>query len=85
MVLIEAISYGLPVVSFDCETGPAEILYGTGSILVPPGNIDDLALSLIYLMDNEEERKSISIKSKERAQIYAPLAVMKQWIDLIES
>lgn len=85
MVLIEAISYGLPVVSFDCETGPAEILEGTGSILVPQGDIDEFALSLIYLMNNEKERQSISAMSKKKSQAYSPSVVMKQWINLIES
>ncbi|WP_261863585.1 glycosyltransferase [Psychrobacter sp. JCM 18900] len=35
MVLLETLAFGLPVVSFDCDTGPAEILKGTGSLLVP--------------------------------------------------
>ena len=38
MVLIEAMAAGLPVVAYDCPTGPAELLEGGRSgILVPPG------------------------------------------------
>ncbi|MFP3339434.1 glycosyltransferase, partial [Micrococcus sp. SIMBA_131] len=30
MVLLETLSFGLPVVSFDCDTGPEEVLENTG-------------------------------------------------------
>jgi len=85
MVLIEALAFGLPIVSFDCEVGPAEILENTGSILVPQNNIGQLTYSLVELMSNDEQRKIISSKSKEKAQIYQPENIISQWIDLLES
>lgn len=85
MVLIEALAFGLPIVSFDCEVGPAEILEDTGSILVPPNDISELALSLIDLMQDDERRKIISIKSKEKAKLYQPEVIMSQWVNLLES
>lgn len=83
MVLIEALAFGLPIVSFDCDTGPAEILEDTGSILVPPNNVELLADALIKLMDNEEERKAISFKSKEKSKEYQPEAIIRQWDELL--
>ncbi len=85
VVLIEALAFGLPIVSFDCDTGPAEILKDSGSILVPENNINLLALSLIDLMGNKEQRKMISLKSKEKARIYQPEKIINKWIDLLES
>ena len=85
VVLIEALAFGLPIVSFDCDTGPAEILKDSGSILVPENNINLLALSLIDLMSNKEQRKNISLKSKEKARIYQPDKIINKWIDLLGS
>lgn len=85
LVLIEAMSFGLPIVSFDCEAGPAEVLENTGSILVPEKDINKLALSLIELMNNDKQRKIISLKNKEKAKIYQPEKVINQWVDLLES
>lgn len=85
MVLIEALAFGLPVVSFDCDAGPAEILDGTGSILVPEKDTNELALSLIELMKDDEQRKTISLRSKEKAKIYQPEKITSQWIDILES
>lgn len=85
MVLIEALAYGLPVVSFDCENGPAEILSDTGSTLVPQGNINQLALSLVDMMKDDELRKSVSFKSVNKSREYEPSKIVNKWVDLIES
>lgn len=84
MVLLETLAFGLPVASFDCDTGPAEVLEDTGSILVPANDVNNFALSLIDLMNNEEQRKNISNKSKEKAKAYQPENIISQWVDLIE-
>ena len=85
MVLIEALAFGLPIVSFDCEVGPAEVLEDTGSILVTQNDISQLATSLIELMNNEEQRKTISLRGKEKAETYQPENIIRQWVDLLES
>lgn len=79
MVLVEALSFGLPIVSFDCESGPSEILEGTGSILVAPEDVDKLASSLIELIDNEARRLAISIDSIKKAQKYQICNIIGYW------
>lgn len=85
MVLLETLSFGVPVVSFDCDTGPAEVLEGTGSVLVPGNDTSQLASSLVALMNDDEKRKVISINSKEKAQVYQPEKIIKQWVNLLEN
>lgn len=85
MVLLETLAFGLPVISFDCETGPAEILADTDSILIPQDNINLFASSLINLMKNEEKRELINPKSKEKAKLYQPQFIIQQWIKLLDS
>ena len=85
MVLLETLAFGLPVVSFNCDTGPAEILEDTGSILVAKNDVDKLALSLIELMKDDERRAIISLKSKDKARLYQPEKIVSQWVDLLEN
>lgn len=84
MVLLEALAFGLPIVSFDCDTGPAEILESTGSILVPKNDISKLAISLIGLMNSEKQRKVIGLKSKERAKVYQPQEIIDTWDSILQ-
>ena len=84
MELLENLAFGLPVVNFDCDTGPAEVLEDTGSTLVPKNDVNNLTLSLIKLMINDEQRKVISDKSKKKAKVYQPKNIVSQWVGLLE-
>lgn len=83
MVLLETLSFGLPVVSFNCDTGPEEILEGTGSILVSKNDITKLSQELISLMNDREKRNAISDKSKIKAKEYQPSKLVHLWECLI--
>ena len=85
MVLLEAISFGLPVVSFDCDTGPAEVLEGTGGKLVAQGNVEKLAKELLSLMDSPEERMAISALSQAKAKLYQSNLILGEWVRVIET
>ncbi|NDV65183.1 glycosyltransferase family 4 protein [Bacteroides sp. 224] len=86
MVIIEAMSCGIPPVSFDCPCGPKDIIEDkvTG-LLVPNGNIEELANKIIWLIENESARKEMGKKSYTSARKYKIENVMKQWMDLFAS
>ena len=65
-VIGEAMSAGLPVVSFDCIAGPSEMITDTvDGFLIPVNNYFLFRERLEQLMDNEVLRHRIGSKAKE--------------------
>ncbi|MGE9840864.1 glycosyltransferase family 4 protein [Selenomonas bovis] len=87
MVLLEAMRCGLPVVSYDCPTGPREIIKdGITGELVTNGNEAEFIDKLCGLMNNEKQRARIGREaSKDIQQGYSSEAVYKKWENLFES
>lgn len=84
--LLEAMSCGLPPVSFDCKHGPKQLIKdGKNGFLVPLGNTDLLAERIIELMKDEELRKAMGSEAKETSKQYGVPAIMKQWEKLFSN
>jgi glycosyltransferase involved in cell wall biosynthesis len=85
MVLLEAMSLGLPVVSFDCPTGPREIVAnGHNGLLVPADDIDALAAALIAMIEDEDLRRRCSAGALETVESYSLDAIGPRWEQLVE-
>lgn len=79
LALIEAMSSGLACVSFDCPTGPSEIINdGIDGFLVKNGDIDDLTSKIEVLISDESLRSKMGIKAKHNIERYSPNAIMQQ-------
>lgn len=80
MVMIEAMSHALPVVSFDCPTGPADVLtHGVDGLLVAPEDPDALADAMARLMADEKLRADMGVAAVLTAASYGPDAVHPRW------
>lgn len=82
--LLEAMSVGLPVVSFDCPSGPSEIIRdGTDGILVPDGDVDALAAAMDALMRDPERRAQLGDRASEVNRRFAANAIFAMWDDVV--
>ena len=86
MALLEAMATKLAVVSFACPCGPKDIISdGNDGVLVTNEDIQELADKICYLIENEEERKSMAENAKLKAMQYSVDNIMHRWIRLFES
>ena len=86
MVLIEAMSFGLPCVSFDCDYGPGDIIKnGEDGFLVEKENSSELAEKLLKLMDDSALRKKMGSNAKKNSERFAPHIIVEQWDQLFKS
>lgn len=84
-VLIEAMSCGLPVITFDVRVGPRAIINdGIDGILVEDNNIEAFSSSLCSLMDNAELRLEYSKNALERAKDFTEEKIIEKWIRVFE-
>jgi len=83
--LVEAMCCGLPVVSFDCPTGPHDIIRdGHDGILVSLGDVDALATEMDRLMGDEKERKRLGDQARNVTEKFSTEEVIKKWDRVID-
>lgn len=85
MVITEAMSCGVPPVSFACPCGPKDIITeGEDGLLVPNGDIGALAQKICYLMENETLRKQMGTQAIKNVQRFNINNIALQWKALFE-
>lgn len=86
MVLIEAMSFGVPCISFNCPHGPADIIKdGEDGFLIENGEIQEFAKSIIRLIEDAELRNSLGANAIENVKRYSPDTIIPIWDKLFKS
>ncbi|WGJ16194.1 glycosyltransferase family 4 protein [Methylocapsa sp. D3K7] len=81
--LVEAMAHGLPAVSFDCDTGPRDIIRnGEDGLLVPPQDLPALTEAVDRLMGDADLRRRLGVKAKETRDRFSMESVAAMWEDL---
>lgn len=81
--LAEALAHGLPAVSFDCDTGPRDIIrHGVDGLLVPVDNRDALEQALERLMVDDALRAQMAQRAVEARDRFSMERVAGMWESL---
>jgi glycosyltransferase involved in cell wall biosynthesis len=85
IVLLEAMSKGLAVVSFDCPRGPADIVDpGRDGLLVPGEDVGAFSQALRALVEDPQQRARLAAAAVEKARQYDPAAIGARWLALLD-
>lgn len=86
LVLNEAMSCGLPCVSFRCKYGPEDIITdGKNGILVEAESIEELASAMLWMIQHPDERAKMGVCARESAAKYTKEMIMPIWEELFKS
>lgn len=85
MVLIEAMSCGIPCISFDCPYGPSEVIKDNeDGFLVPSGDTKALAEKICFLIENKDIRNILGKNARKDVKRFLPQRIMPLWKRLFE-
>lgn len=85
MTLLEAKSYQLPIVSFECQTGPSEIVEDkVNGYLIRNFNTNEMAKKINELVNSQQLRQSFSRCSKDNIYKYEMKSIIQKWINILE-
>lgn len=86
MALIEATSQGIACISYNCVSGPSDIIEdGVNGLLIEDQNHSEMTKGIISLIENEELRRRLGDNAILASQKFSLERVGKQWEDLISN
>ena len=85
LVIVEAMSVGLPVVSYMCPTGPKDIIDdGHTGFLIPNGDEDAFVEKVCKLIADEELRQKMGQEALKASENYRVERIAQRWMELFQ-
>lgn len=79
-VIIEAMCCGVPVVSFDCPTGPRDIInHLENGYLIKMNDMDDFCMKTINILTNKRLSAKLSKRGEERIKSFDTSIVIREY------
>lgn len=86
MVMLEALSAGIPVVSFDCKCGPKDLIRdGENGFLIKDGDTGAMAAALERMISDGALRQRMSACARKVSEEYSQERIMETWMHLFTS
>lgn len=83
LAMVEALSHGLPLIAFDVNYGPKEIIEnGQNGYLLKDGDIYNLAQRMIELLKDPAQLEAMSENAYQSAKRYSMTKIWQQWQQL---
>ncbi|WP_296604726.1 stealth conserved region 3 domain-containing protein [Nocardioides sp.] len=83
LVLQEAMAAGVPVVSFDCPSGPREIVeHDVNGLLVAPDSVAGMSRALLQVASDDELRARLGTGAFHTSRQYDARALAERWVGI---
>lgn len=83
LILIEAQICGLPVVAYDCESGPREIIHhGKDGFLIPSGRADMFREAVKKLIEDDYLYNSMSTQARQSSLAFDGEDIYAKWSEI---
>ena len=85
LVLQESMAAGVPPISYDCASGPREIITSEhDGLLVQDGSVPGLAAAMLRLARDEDLRRRLGANAVETARQWDTLAIARRWVSIYD-
>lgn len=86
LILIEAMSCGLPVVAFDCDNGPRSIITdGEDGLLVKNGDVNALAEKICWMIEHPLKRQQMGQIAWQHVASYCRETIIQRYVSFLSS
>jgi N-acetylglucosaminyldiphosphoundecaprenol N-acetyl-beta-D-mannosaminyltransferase len=83
LVLIEAMSFGIPCIAFDSAKGPLEIIDNKTGFIIKNRNKEEMANKIFELIENKDLRKKLGNNARGKSKLYDKDKTKEEWEKLL--
>ena len=83
LAILDSLSHGVPVVSYDIKYGPTSMINDKNGILVERNNVDEMAAKLLDLLGDDEAIFNMSENAYDMSNKFSSENILIKWRELL--